>query len=71
MARVNLQGQNFEVPDQINGRDLRQALNLRPDEVPVRVNRDGNYEPINNDNEQYHIQDENQLFDKIHRLENG
>ena len=69
MARVNVRGQNFEIPDQINGRDLRQTLNTRPDEIPVRVNRDGNYESIN-DNEQYHIQDENQ-FDKIHRLENG
>lgn len=69
MARVNLQGQNFEIPDRVNGRDLRQALNLRPDEVPVRVNRDGNYEPVN-DNEQYFIQDE-QHFDKINRLQNG
>lgn len=68
MARVNLRGEEFNVPDQINGRDLRQALNVRQDEVPVRVNN-GNYEPIN-DNEQYHIQDE-QHFDKINRLQNG
>jgi hypothetical protein len=69
MARVNVRGQEFNIPDQINGRDLRQALNTRPDEIPVRVNREGDFEPINNDNE-YRIQDENQ-FDKIHRLENG
>lgn len=69
MARVNLRGEEFNIPDQINGRDLRQALNTRPDEIPVRVNRGGDFEPINNDNE-YRIQDESQ-FDKIHRLENG
>lgn len=69
MARVNVRGQEFNIPDQINGRDLREALNTRPDEIPVRVRNDGNYESIN-DNEQYFIPDEAN-FDKIHMLQNG
>jgi len=69
MPRVNFQGQNMDLPEQVNGTDLRRMLNLRPDERPVRVRNDGNYESIN-DNEQYFIPDEAKL-DTVHELRNG
>jgi hypothetical protein len=38
-------------------------------EVPVRVGKDGGYEPMR-DRDEYHIEDESR-FDRINRLENG
>jgi hypothetical protein len=69
MPRINFDGQSFNVPGQVNGADLRQLLGVGPNEVPVRIGNDGNYEPIK-DRDEYHISDETS-FGKIHRLENG
>ena len=68
MARINFQGEGFEVPNQVNGTDIRQLLGTSAREIPVRVRDDG-YEPVK-DNKEYFIEDEAQ-FDKVNRLANG
>ena len=69
MPRINFDGQNFEVPEQVSGADLKRLLGLSQNEVPVRVGNDGAYQPIN-ERDEYHIEDESR-FDRINRLENG
>lgn len=69
MPRIRFNGQNFDAPEQVSGRDLKDILNPAQDEIPVMVGKDGSYQPINNHDE-YHIDDE-MNFDAIHKLENG
>ena len=69
MPRIRFNGQNFEVPEQVNGQQLNNILNPSQDEIPVMVGKDGGYQPIN-DHDEYHIDDETQV-DGIHALRNG
>jgi hypothetical protein len=69
MPRINFDGQDFNVPNQVNGADLKNLLGLGPNEVPVKIGNDGGYEPVK-DKDEYHINDETS-FSRIHRLENG
>lgn len=69
MPRINFSGQTFDVPEQVSGSDLRRILGLSQSELPVRVEGDGSYQPINEDDE-YHIADETKL-DRVNKLVNG
>lgn len=66
---VNYGNETVLLPEIVDGRELRQLLNMRPNQIPVRVTKDGDYIPIA-DHDEYHIQDGDTLT-RINRIING
>lgn len=69
MPRINFRGQTIEVPEQVSGQDLKDLLGIEGNQIPVRVKKNGDYEPINEQSE-YRIEDDTR-YDRLNRLENG
>jgi hypothetical protein len=68
MGSVHFRGQQLDIPEVVTREQLRQLLGLKRHEIPVQVDKQGNFHPLTGTE---HRIEEEATIDKVNRLELG